>query len=349
MATGAWKDRPLPIDEIDHYINKGLIYQNPFVYWFNHHHEPKYNGPKYNIKDNAVVIGGGLASLDVVKIIMLETVHESLKLKGIDIDLFTLEHGIYKVLDKHQLTLPDLGLKGCTLFYRRRAIDMPLTPLVTDTPEKLQKAQIVRKKILDNYQKKYLFRFEECCQPIDKITTSDRLTGIKFQRTIVDNGKLALSNDFFEVQSEVIISSIGSIPEKIPGIPSDGSVFRISNPQSCQIDGLDNVFAIGNAVTGRGNINESMKHSRDISESIIDDFLEWRQDDYENWHRQTAEKVDHDISQIIGAIEESELLPDHIFQNILEKTKNLQKKIGYTGSYKDWVKQHTPPRLENML
>jgi len=349
MATGAWKDRPIPIDEIDHYINKGLIYQNPFVYWFNHHHEPQYNGPKYNIKDNAVVIGGGLASLDVVKIIMLETVQESLKLKGIDIDLFTLEHGINKVLDKHQLTLTDLGLKGCTLFYRRRAIDMPLTPLVTDTPEKLQKAQIVRKKILDNYQKKYLFRFEECCQPIDKITTNDRLTGLKFQRTKVDNGKFALSNDFFEVHSEMIISSIGSIPEKIPGIPSDGSVFRISNPQSCQIDGLDNVFAIGNAVTGRGNINESMKHSRDISESIIDDFLEWRQDDYENWHRQTAEKVDHDISQIIGAIEESELLPDHIFQNILEKTKNLPEKIGYAGSYKDWVERHTPPRLENML
>src|SRR5687767_12261704 len=32
MATGAWKDRPLPIADIDDYVNKGLYYQNPLVY-----------------------------------------------------------------------------------------------------------------------------------------------------------------------------------------------------------------------------------------------------------------------------------------------------------------------------
>ena len=30
LATGAWRDRPLPIPGVDDYINKGLYYQNPF-------------------------------------------------------------------------------------------------------------------------------------------------------------------------------------------------------------------------------------------------------------------------------------------------------------------------------
>ena len=43
LATGAWKDRPLPIYGIDRYINQGLYYQNPFIYWYNHFHEPNYS------------------------------------------------------------------------------------------------------------------------------------------------------------------------------------------------------------------------------------------------------------------------------------------------------------------
>jgi len=349
LATGAWKDRSLPIDGIERFIGKGLIYQNPFVYWFNHHHEPGYRGPQYQIHDNAIVIGGGLASLDVVKIIMIESVQEALKSKGINIDIFTLEHGINKVLEKNQLTLNDLKLKGCTLFYRRRAVDMPLTPMVTDTPEKLKKAQMIRKKILDNYQRKYLFKFNECCQPIDKILKDDHLAGIKFQRTIVEDGKIEPAEDYFEVPSKMVVSSIGSIPEKIPGIPSDGNIFRISNPNSCQIDGFKNVFAIGNAVTGRGNINESMQHSREISISISEDFLQQQQDDYESWHRQTVKNVDDDIKNIIEVIGKSKNPPDHVIQSIDNKTRNLQKKTGYNDNYKAWVKKHTPPRLENMI
>src|ERR1051326_2264422 len=40
LAYGAWKDRPLSIRGIDAYIGKGLVYQNPLVYWFNHYEDP---------------------------------------------------------------------------------------------------------------------------------------------------------------------------------------------------------------------------------------------------------------------------------------------------------------------
>ena len=350
LATGAWRDRPLPIDGIDDYIGKGIQYQNSFVYRFNHKHEPNFSGPEMGIKDNAIVIGGGLASMDVAKIIMFETVQKALKNHGVEVDLFTLDHGIDKVLDKHGLTLNDLGLKGCTLYYRRRSIDMPLSPMATDTPEKLEKAQLVRQKILDNFKRKYLFKFEPCCIPVGKIIENGSLTGIRFQRTKIENDRvIPIENDFFDVDTPLAVSSIGSIPEMIKGIPSDGNIFKITNPESCLIDGFDNVFAIGNAVTGKGNINESVKHGREISSEIMDRHLDWHQEDYENWHRQTAVKVDKDISKIIDVIEKRKFMPDEVIQEILNKTKALQEKIGYNGDYENWVEQNTPPRLENML
>ena len=296
-----------------------------------------------------LVVGGGLASLDVVKIIMIETVQEKLKERGIDVDMFKLEHGINKVLEKHDLTLEDLGLKGCTLFYRRRAIDMPLSPMATDTAEKLQKAQTVRQKILDNFQKKYLFKFEPCSAPVDKVVKKGKLAGLKFQRTIIVDNKVVPIDEFYEVESPLTISSIGSIPEMIEGIPATGSIFKITDPDSCLIDGFDNVFAIGNAVTGKGNINESIKHGKEISSEIMDHHLEWRMEDYENWHRQTAVKVYRDIAKIIEVIERQQFMSDDVIQSILDKTKALQEKAGYDGNYEKWVELKTPPRLENML
>ena len=65
LATGAWKDRPLPIEGIEDYVSKGLYYQNPFIYWYNHFHEPTYSGLAFETPDEAIIIGGGLASLDV--------------------------------------------------------------------------------------------------------------------------------------------------------------------------------------------------------------------------------------------------------------------------------------------
>ena len=39
LANGAWNDREFPIKGIDKFKDKGLIYQNDFIYWFNHYHE----------------------------------------------------------------------------------------------------------------------------------------------------------------------------------------------------------------------------------------------------------------------------------------------------------------------
>src|SRR5579864_3800490 len=37
LANGAWRDRPLPVPGAHDFVGKGLVYQNPFVHWFNHY------------------------------------------------------------------------------------------------------------------------------------------------------------------------------------------------------------------------------------------------------------------------------------------------------------------------
>ena len=79
LANGAWRDRDLGVPGADKFIDKGLVYQNPFIYWYNHKNEKNYNGPRYETPDEAMVVGGGLASIDVVKVLQLENYERALQ------------------------------------------------------------------------------------------------------------------------------------------------------------------------------------------------------------------------------------------------------------------------------
>ncbi len=350
LAVGAWKDRPLPVEGIDEYVNKGLVYQNPLVYWFNHYHEPEYKNRQYEIPDGSVIVGGGLASLDVVKIVMIETVQKALLKKGIDEDMFRLERGIGKVLDEHQLTMKDLGLKGCTLIYRREAKDMPLSSFPKDTPENIAKAEMVNEKILDNFLKKYLFNFEPLSLPVDMIIENGRLAGLKIQRTQNVDGKIIpVQNEFYDIKTDMIISSIGSVPETITGIPQDGTLFKMTDEKSCRIDGFTNVFALGNAVTGRGNIKESLEHGKFVTLDVMEGHFHWMEEDYQKWLRGTEQGITEQVTEIAKHISRQKFMSHDAIQNILVKIDELQAKVGFDGSYRDWIKQKRPIRLEELL
>jgi NADPH-dependent glutamate synthase beta subunit-like oxidoreductase len=352
LATGAWRDRPLPIVGIDDYINKGLYYQNPFVAWYNLSHDPNYQGVTYKICDQTIVIGGGLASLDVMKILSIETVRKALKERGYEVDPLTLEKkGVFDVLGEYGLSVSDLNLEGCTLYYRRRLIDMPLNSLPEDRdPVKTEKAYQVRQKIMDNLLNKYFFKFQECYTPLDKIVYKGQLAGIVFQKTeIVDGHVVTVENSNCEVRSPLIISAIGSLPEPIPGIPFKGGVFKIKDIESGQIEGYDHVFALGNAVTGRGNIKESQSHGRRVSEKVMDEFLAWREEDYKEIFDRATISVDEKIDSIESKLRDKKFLSGHRIENIMERIDTLHKKVNYHGDYNAWINHHLPTRLEKML
>ncbi len=301
LATGAWKDRPLAIEDIDNFINNGFYYQNAFVSWFNRNHDPRFDDPHYKVSDDAIIIGGGLASIDVAKILMIETFRKSLEKKGMILNVLDIEkRGIPAIMADQGLTNDDLELKGCTLYYRRDLTDMPLSSLPENPTERdIETAHRVRQKIMDNVQKKFLFRFAGCHQPIKAISEGDNLTGLVFQRTEFIDGKLQVKvNSEYEVKSPLVISAIGSLPEPIANLPYSGQFFEIENQDTGQIKGFDNVFALGNAVTGRGNIRESQLHGRRVSEQVIDEFLAWQPGDYQEIFDRAIENADRKIEKL---------------------------------------------------
>lgn len=315
LAIGAWRDRPLPIPGIDAYIDRGFYYQNPFVYWFNHYEDPDYNGPKCEAPDGTIVVGGGLASLDVVKILQLEAVGRALKAKGLPGEMLELEHkGIKRSLEALGVTMADLGVKGCTLFYRRRVEDMPLQePPDNPTPEQMARTGAVRRKLLQNFLDKYLFTFHERHAPVGLIAEGDRLAGLKFAETEVKNGKATIRpGTEKEVRAPLVISSIGSIPEPLPGIEMRGELYRIKDESTGEVEGLPGVFALGNAVTGKGNIQISLKHGRQVGVHVC-----------EYLRGQPA------------------LTPSKVAE-IEAKVKALQQRVGYPGSYREWIAKVPP-------
>lgn len=351
LAIGAWRDRPLPIEGIDEYIGKGLYYQNPFIYWFNHYHEPKYSGEHYEVPDETIVVGGGLASIDVIKALMIVTVGRALQEHGHKADFFVLEKdGPTKVLQELNLTLGDLGLKGCSLFYRRSAVNMPLTPIPEGADERrLQKAFEVRQRMIDKLQNEFLFKFYECHSPVDKIVEGGQLAGLIFQKNEIFDGRpKPIPGAFVEVHAPLVISSIGSIPELIPGVPAQGNVFKILDEATGQIEGYPNVFALGNTVTGRGNIMDSRKHGIQVGKHVLEDFLGWKEEFHQALAGENAEQVSANVSEINSQLKERKLLSAEQIASILLKVKERHKQVGYDGDFEKWRAQHLPKRLEEM-
>ena len=304
FANGAWKDRSFPIKEIENFDN--FYYQNPFVYWFNHYHEPSYNGPKVDIKDDAIVIGGGLASIDVCKITQLELVRQKVESKIENFDIIEMEHkGIPKYLEQYDMKYEDLGINGTTLVYRRNIENMPLTTIPEDaTPEMVEKRKLARRKILNNTLDKFLFKVAECTQPVGLSYEDNILNGIEvIENEIIDGKLIAKENSNKILHGNTFISSIGSLPEPIQGIPMDGSTYNIVDEDSGKFDELEKVHGMGNAITGKGNIKASRVSAKTVGDLTID--------------------LIHDIDQ-------------DVIDNIDLKVKQWQSKSSYDGNYFEW-------------
>ena len=114
--------------------------------------------------------------------------------------------------------------------------------------------------------------------------------------------------------------------------------------------GFDNVFAVGNAVTGKGNIQESKQHGKQMTKKIIDVHL--TDDAFEEWLTNLNDSiksgVNKRIESIISEIGNRKIQPDDIIQNIIDRTKLLNDKHNYV-TYKDWITKHRPIRLEELI
>jgi NADPH-dependent glutamate synthase beta subunit-like oxidoreductase len=323
LANGAWRDRPLAVPDAEKWVGRGLVYQNPFIYWFNHRHEAGFSGARFAALDDTIVVGGGLASIDVVKAINLELVCSALEKRGVHADLEELEvKGIPKELEKHGLTWDALGFRGATLFYRRRPEDMPLVTMPDGADEKVRaKIEKTRANMLEKATSKFLFRVRPLRAPHSLIIESDRVAGMRFAITRMDGGKLVQTDELEEVRGSQVISSIGSIPEPIAGVPMKGELYGYSDWDLGRLPDFPTVFAAGNVVTGKGNIVDSRKHAKHVGQHVRDHYL-----------------------SVADGVRRLEPLTPAAREALLARVKALQGKVGY-GDYAGWIKAARPPEF----
>jgi ferredoxin--NADP+ reductase len=337
MANGAWRDRDLGIPGAEKFIGKGLLYQNPFIYWYNHKNEQTYNGPRYETPDETVVVGGGLASLDVVKILQLENYERALAARGVHLDMHELEkRGIPAICKANNIAPEELGVKGCLLIYRRREQDMPLAQAPDNaTPDQIAKTEMVRQKLLRLAREKFLFRVQDCTMVAGILEESGRMVGLKVVRTKVYGRKAEpVAGSEQDLRATLVISSIGSVPEVLPGITMKGEYYTFSGEDFPRYIGKERVFGVGNVVTGQGNIRVSLVHSQKVTKQLIENYLD------------AAEA--RAAGQATDAVEEIAKLPPLSEAQIAALDAKLdahQNKVGYRN-YDSWIAAVTPPDLE---
>jgi ferredoxin/flavodoxin---NADP+ reductase len=323
LANGAWRDRPLAVPDAEKWVGKGLVYQNPFIYWFNHRHEAGYAGPKFEALDDTIVVGGGLASIDVVKAINLELARGALERRGVHADLEELEvGGIPKALAAHGLSWEQLGFKGATLFYRRRPEDMPLVTLPDGADEKVRaKIEKTRANMLEKAVSKFLFKVRALRAPHSLVIENDRVAGMRFAVTRMDGGKLVQTDELEEVRGAQVISSIGSIPEPVEGVPMKGELYAYSDWDLGRLPDFPTLFAAGNVVTGKGNIVDSRKHAKFVGQHVRDHYL-----------------------GVAEGVKKLEPLAPAARQGLLARVKARQEKVAYRD-YASWIAAARPPEF----
>ena len=351
LANGAWRDRELGIPGAAEFVDQGLVYQNPFIYWYNHKNERGYTGAQYTTPDETVVLGGGLASIDVAKVLQIDNYERAIRARGLETDMHELEKkGIPTVCKRLGIQPEDLGIKGCLLIYRRREQDMPLTqPPDNATPEQIAKTEQVRQKMLRLAREKYQFRFQERRVPTGLVLEDGRLAGLKLAETRVEGRRAdPIPGSEHELRAPLVISSIGSVPESIPGINMKGEYYTFTNDVVAQYSGSDRVFGVGNVVTGQGNIRASLIHSQELTTRLIENYIGVGsgEADVGVFYKASEARGARQARAIEERVEALPALSESEVAALEQRIHTLQERIGYTGDYDSWIAKVTPPDLE---
>lgn len=344
LAVGAWRDRPLPVEGIEAYVNKGLIYQNPFIVSYNHADDPNFTRRRYPIEDGALVVGGGLASLDVVKLHMIELTKRKLAELGHETDTETLEKkGLPKVCEGFGVEWKSLGIKGATLMSRRGAKDLSLKAAPENpSPEELEKLGAMRERILQRALDKFCFNYLPFAVAEAPMVEGDQMVGLKVRKMKeTEGGKLVATDELIEFSAPYVVSSIGSIPKPIPGVQMRGELLPFTNDSVARLEGYPQIFGAGNAVTGRGNIMASRKHAASIGENMVDAFLglgdaprELEGDLFKLADERMAREAGR-ITDLISAELPQATPEDQRKAAALAKAR--QEEVGYDGNLEAWV------------
>jgi NADPH-dependent glutamate synthase beta subunit-like oxidoreductase len=292
-------------------------------------------------------VGGGLASIDVVKVLQIENYERALRARGIETSMHELEKSIPEACKTHGIKPEELGVKGCLLIYRRREQDMPLAqPPDNATPEQIAKTEMVRQKMLRIARDKYLFRFQERRMTTGVIVENGRIAGLKVAETKIEGRKAEpIPGSEHELRASLVVSSIGSVPEKLSEINMSGEYYTFAGKDMPRYTAMDRVFGVGNVVTGQGNIRVSLIHSQKVTKRVVD-CMKGDDGNAGAGAGSAEQQVAGEMDAIAKQIEVIPALSEQQMAEVERQVHVLQQKAGFTADYDSWIAKVTPADLE---
>jgi hypothetical protein len=206
----------------------------------------------------------------------------------------------------------------------------------------------VREKLMKNVQDKFLCGFRGNVAPKEFVFGPDgNVTGLKVIGTKIEGRKvIELPGTEEVIPTTLIVSSIGSIPEPIPSLPTKGEFYDFADWDLGRFADLPEFFGVGNVVTGQGNIAISRKHAKSVSDALVARYMGVG-DGPLNEPGGVLQKVEARGAAAADAVTAHvQKLPklDAAKLAALEaKVQARQKAVGYGGDLKSWIAAHTPP------
>ena len=193
---------------------------------------------------------------------------------------------------------------------------------------------------------KFCFTFEGLSAPENLIVEDGRVAGLVVRKVRQDGKKLVPTDELREYRTSLIVSSIGSIPEPMPGLKMNGELFPFIDWDLGRLEGYPSVFSAGNVVTGKGNIIASRKHASQIGEHLTEHFLGLgnpadRKAGEEALFDKVTSPIRDQAEGIAQAVVAAPRIAESALAEIRRRAAAQQAKVGYGGNFQAWIAKVT--------
>src|SRR5258707_13263312 len=122
---------------------------------------------------------------------------------------------------------------------------MPLAqPPDNATPEQIAKTEQIRQKMLRLARDRYLFRFQDRRLTAGIIVENGRPAGLKVVETKIEGRKAEpIPGSENELRAPLVVSSIGSAPEKLSGVNMNGEYYTFTCEDVPRYTAMDTLIA----------------------------------------------------------------------------------------------------------
>jgi hypothetical protein len=205
---------------------------------------------------------------------------------------------------------------------------------------------MIRQKMLRLARDKFLFRFQDRRLTTGIVVENGQLVGLRLAETKIEGRKAEpIPGSEYELRAPLVVSSIGSVPERLTGINMVGEYYTFAGKDVPRYTHMDRVFGVGNVVTGQGNIRVSLVHSQKVTKRVVDCMKS-----ADGSAAAPARSAEQQVAGTMDAIEKQiEVIPQLSDQQMAELERHvhtLQQKAGFTSDYDSWIAKVTPPDLE---